>query len=297
MNTTRNKTRRPLEQVMKYVFLVTATASIVSVALISLFIFMNGLPAIGEIGIFNFLFGQEWFPRHTPPKFGILPMIVSSIYVTIGAVVVGVPLGVGTAIFLSKFCPRGLYRFIKPAVELMAGIPSVVYGFFGMMVIVPLVREIFQVRLGMSTTGYAMLSAIILLGIMILPTIIGLAEASLNVVPKSYYEGAVALGASHEKATMSIVLPAAKSGIFAAIILGIGRAIGETMAVIMVAGGQPVMPNGLLNGTRTLTMNIVTEMGYASGLHKDALIATGAILFIFILFINLAFNIIKRRAK
>lgn len=294
---TRNTTRRPLENIMKYVFLVIATASIVSVALISLFIFINGLPAIGEIGIFNFLFGQEWFPRHTPPKFGILPMIVSSIYVTIGAIVVGVPLGIGTAIFLSRFAPRGLYRVLKPAVELMAGIPSVVYGFFGMMVLVPFVREIFQVRLGMSTTGFSMLSAIILLGVMILPTIIGLSEAAINVVPKSYYAGAVALGASHEKAIISIVVPAARSGIFAAIILGIGRAIGETMAVIMVAGGQPVMPTSLLAGTRTMTMNIVTEMGYASGLHRESLIATGAVLFIFILLINLAFNIIKRKAK
>lgn len=296
MNESGDKTRRrTIESVMHGVFLVTATVSILSVALISLFIFMNGLPAIAEIGFGDFLLGTTWRPKNNPPNFGIFPMILSSIYVTIGAIIVGVPLGLGTAIYLSRFCPPKIYRMIKPAIELMAGIPSVVYGFFGMMVLVPLIREVFYYGLGMSTTGYSMLAAILLLGIMILPTIIGLAEAAIAVVPKSYYEGAVALGASHEKAVISIVVPAAKSGIFAAIILGIGRAIGETMAVIMVAGGQPVVPNSLLAGVRTMTMNIVTEMGYATGLHRDSLIATGAVLFIFILLINLAFNLIKRR--
>ena len=223
-------------------------------------------------------------------------MIISSIYVTIGAIVLGVPLGLLTAIFLARFCPKNIYRLIKPAVELMAGIPSVVYGFFGMMVIVPLIRDVFR-GLGFATTGFSMLAAIILLGIMILPTIIGLSEAAIAVVPRSYYEGAVALGASHERATMSIVVPAAKSGIFASIILGIGRAIGETMAVIMVAGGQSIMPENILSGVRTMTMNIVMEMGYAAGLHRDSLIATGAVLFVFILLINIAFNLIKRKVR
>ncbi len=296
MNEAGNKnSKRALESFMHGVFLVTATVSILSVVLICVFIFMNGLPAIAEIGVGDFLLGTTWRPKNNPPAFGIFPMILASIYVTIGAIVVGVPLGLGTAIFLAKFCPKPIYRMIKPAVELMAGIPSVVYGFFGMMVLVPMIREIFAYKLGMPTQGYSMLAAILLLGIMILPTIIGLAEAAISVVPRSYYEGAVALGASHEKAVISIVVPAAKSGIFAAIVLGIGRAIGETMAVIMVAGGQPVVPNSILFGVRTMTMNIVTEMGYATGLHRESLIATGAVLFVFILLINLAFNLIKRR--
>lgn len=295
MESTGNQTRMR-ETVMHIVFLATATASIISVLLISGFIFFTGIPAMAEIGLGEFLLGQNWFPRHTPAQFGIFPMIVSSIYVTIGAIVLGVPLGVLTAIFLSRFCPPRLYRLIKPAVELMAGIPSVVYGFFGMMVIVPLIREVFR-GLGFATTGFSMLAAIILLGIMILPTIIGLSEASISVVPRSYYEGAVALGASHEKATMSIVVPAAKSGIFASIILGIGRAIGETMAVIMVAGGQSVMPDNILSGVRTMTMNIVMEMGYAAGLHRESLIATGAVLFVFILLINIAFNLVKKKVR
>ncbi len=288
--------KRALEGAMHMVFLATATASIISVILISLFIFMTGIPAIAEIGLGEFLLGRNWFPRHTPAEFGIFPMIVSSIYVTIGAVVIGVPLGVLTAIFLSRFCPPGLYRVIKPAVELMAGIPSVVYGFFGMMVVVPMIRDVFR-GMGFATTGFSMLAAIVLLGIMILPTIIGLSEAAISVVPRSYYEGAVALGASHEKATMSIVVPAAKSGIFASIILGIGRAIGETMAVIMVAGGQSIMPENILSGVRTMTMNIVMEMGYAAGLHRESLIATGAVLFVFILLINIAFNLVKRKVR
>jgi phosphate transport system permease protein len=295
MESTGNRTRT-LEQVMHIVFLATATASIISVILISVFIFMTGIPTMAEIGLGEFLLGRNWFPRHTPAQFGIFPMIISSIYVTIGAIVLGVPLGLLTAIFLARFCPKNIYRLIKPAVELMAGIPSVVYGFFGMMVIVPLIRDVFR-GLGFATTGFSMLAAIILLGIMILPTIIGLSEAAIAVVPRSYYEGAVALGASHERATMSIVVPAAKSGIFASIILGIGRAIGETMAVIMVAGGQSIMPENILSGVRTMTMNIVMEMGYAAGLHRDSLIATGAVLFVFILLINIAFNLIKRKVR
>lgn len=295
MESTGNRTRT-LEQVMHIVFLATATASIISVILISVFIFMTGIPMMAEIGLGEFLLGRNWFPRHTPAQFGIFPMIISSIYVTIGAIVLGVPLGLLTAIFLARFCPKNIYRLIKPAVELMAGIPSVVYGFFGMMVIVPLIRDVFR-GLGFATTGFSMLAAIILLGIMILPTIIGLSEAAIAVVPRSYYEGAVALGASHERATMSIVVPAAKSGIFASIILGIGRAIGETMAVIMVAGGQSIMPENILSGVRTMTMNIVMEMGYAAGLHRDSLIATGAVLFVFILLINIAFNLIKRKVR
>lgn len=220
-------------------------------------------------------------------------MILGSVYVTGGAVLLGVPVGILAAVFLARFCPRPAYRVLGPAVQLMAGIPSIVYGFFGMVVIVPFIREHFR-RLG-AVNGSSILAASILLGIMILPTVIGVSESALRAVPQSYYEGALALGATHERAVFFAVLPAAKSGILAGVVLGVGRAIGETMAVIMVAGNQPRMPAGLFKGVRTLTANIVMEMGYASGLHREALIATGVVLFVFILLINLCFSLLKRR--
>ena len=278
------------ETLMKGIFLLAACASILAVALICLFLFANGLPAIGKIGIFDFLMGKVWKPGND--LYGILPMILGSIYVTAGAIVVGVPIGILTAVFMAKFCPKGLYRFLKPAVELLAGIPSVVYGFFGLVVIVPLIRELFP-----DSKGTSMLAASLLLGIMILPTIIGVSESAIRAVPESYYEGGLALGASHERSVFFATLPAAKSGILAGVILGIGRAIGETMAVIMVAGNQPRMPAGLLKGVRTLTSNIVMEMGYAADLHREALIATAVVLFVFILLINLLFSVLKRRTN
>lgn len=278
------------ETFMKGIFLLAACASILAVALICLFLFANGLPAIGKIGIFDFLLGKVWKPGND--LYGILPMILGSIYVTAGAIVVGVPIGILTAVFMAKFCPKGLYRFLKPAVELLAGIPSVVYGFFGLVVIVPLIRELFP-----DSKGTSMLAASLLLGIMILPTIIGVSESAIRAVPESYYEGGLALGASHERSVFFATLPAAKSGILAGVILGIGRAIGETMAVIMVAGNQPRMPAGLLKGVRTLTSNIVMEMGYAADLHREALIATAVVLFVFILLINLLFSVLKRRTN
>ena len=278
------------ETLMKGIFLLAACASILAVALICLFLFANGLPAIGKIGIFDFLLGKVWKPGND--LYGILPMILGSIYVTAGAIVVGVPIGILTAVFMAKFCPKGLYRFLKPAVELLAGIPSVVYGFFGLVVIVPLIRELFP-----DSKGTSMLAASLLLGIMILPTIIGVSESAIRAVPESYYEGGLALGASHERSVFFATLPAAKSGILAGVILGIGRAIGETMAVIMVAGNQPHMPAGLLKGVRTLTSNIVMEMGYAADLHREALIATAVVLFVFILLINLLFSVLKRRTN
>ena len=278
------------ETLMKGIFLLAACASILAVALICLFLFANGLPAIGKIGIFDFLLGKVWKPGND--LYGILPMILGSIYVTAGAIVVGVPIGILTAVFMAKFCPKGLYRFLKPAVELLAGIPSVVYGFFGLVVIVPLIRELFP-----DSKGTSMLAASLLLGIMILPTIIGVSESVIRAVPESYYEGGLALGASHERSVFFATLPAAKSGILAGVILGIGRAIGETMAVIMVAGNQPRMPAGLLKGVRTLTSNIVMEMGYAADLHREALIATAVVLFVFILLINLLFSVLKRRTN
>ena len=278
------------EVFMKGIFFLAACASILAVALICLFLFANGLPAIGKIGVFDFLLGQVWRPGND--LYGILPMILGSIYVTAGAIVVGVPIGILTAVFMAKFCPKKIYRFLKPAVELLAGIPSVVYGFFGLVVIVPLIRQLFP-----DSKGTSMLAASLLLGIMILPTIIGVSESAIREVPESYYEGGLALGASHERSVFFATLPAAKSGILAGVVLGIGRAIGETMAVIMIAGNQPRMPAGLLKGVRTLTANIVMEMGYAADLHREALIATAVVLFVFILLINMLFSALQGRSK
>ncbi|MBO4991897.1 MAG: phosphate ABC transporter permease subunit PstC [Firmicutes bacterium] len=277
------------ELLMHGVFFIAACASILSVALICLFLFANGIPTIGEIGPLKFLLGTEWRPGNN--IFGILPMILSSIYVTAGAIIVGVPVGILTAIYMARFCPPRIYKIMKPAVELLAGIPSVVYGFFGLVVLVPLIRNIFNL-----VDGQTMLTASLLLGMMILPTIINVSESSIRAVPQSYYEGGLALGASHERSVFFAVLPGCKSGILSAVILGVGRAIGETMAVIMVAGNQPRMPKGLLAGLRTMTSNIVIEMGYAADLHRQALIATGVVLFVFILLINLSFSALKRRA-
>jgi phosphate transport system permease protein len=280
------------ETAMRGVFMIAACMSIVAVALICIFLFANGVPAMFKIGITDFLFGMDWRPSNN--LFGIFPMIIGSIYVTAGAVIIGVPIGILSAIFMARFCPEKLYRIVKPAVDLLAGIPSIVYGFFGMVVIVPLVQNIFS-SLGIS--GKSVLTASILLGIMILPTIISVTEASLRAVPEVYYEGALALGATHEQSVFFTVFPAAKSGVLAGVVLGIGRAIGETMAVIMVAGNQPVIPDSLLAGVRTLTANIVIEMGYAQDLHREALIATAVVLFVFILLINLSLSLIKRRDK
>ena len=277
------------EQLMHMVFLLSACVSILCVAMICVFLFANGIPAIGKIGVFQFLAGEKWKPGNN--IFGILPMILGSIYVTAGAVIIGVPIGILTAVFMSKFCPRHIYKVVKPAIDLLAGIPSVVYGFFGMVVIVPVVSQLF------GGSGKSMLTASILLGIMILPTIIGVSESAINAVPSSYYEGSLALGASHERSVFFATLPAAKSGILAGVILGVGRAIGETMAVIMVAGNQARMPKGILQGVRTMTANIVLEMGYATDLHREALIATAVVLFVFILIINLSFSIISRKAN
>ena len=277
------------ERFFQFLFLLAAGFSVFAVVMICVFLFANGIPAMHKIGVFNFLLGTKWKPGSD--LYGIFPMIVGSFYVTACAVVFGVPVGLLTAVFLSRFCPERLYKVLKPAIDLLAGIPSVVYGFFGLMVIVPFVRDVF------GGNGSSILTAGILLGMMILPTIISVSESALNAVPSSYYEGARALGATHERAVFRTVLPAAKSGIVAGVILGIGRAIGETMAVIMVAGNQARLTGSLLKGIRTLTANIVIEMGYATDLHREALIATGVVLFVFILIINLAFNIVKKRGR
>lgn len=280
--------RKYSEKIMKIVFLTAACVSILAVILICVFLFASGVPAIREIGVSDFLLGGSWKPNQG--LYGVFPMIVGSIYVTAGAVVVGVPIGLLCAVFMARYCPAGLYRILKPAVDLLAGIPSIVYGFFGLMVIVPMVQNMF------GGSGKSLMTASVLLGIMILPTIISVAEANIRAVPEQYYEGSLALGATKERSVFRAVLPAAKMGIMAGIILGIGRAIGETMAVVMVCGNQAIMPRGITEGVRTLTANIVLEMGYASGLHREALIATAVVLFVFILIINLSFMALKRRA-
>ena len=277
------------EKVMEVVFMLCACVSILSVALICIFLFANGIPAMTKIGFFDFIFGQKWKPSNE--VFGIFPMIIGSIYITAGAVIIGVPIGILTAVYLARFCPEKLYKIVKPAVDLLAGIPSVVYGFFGLCVIVPFVRN------HIGGDGNSILTASILLGFMILPTIINVSESSIRAVPEKYYQGALALGATHERSVFCTVVPAAKSGIMAGIVLGIGRAIGETMAVIMVAGNQARMPKGILEGIRTMTSNIVMEMGYATDLHREALIATGVVLFVFILIINTLFSILKNKDK
>ena len=279
---------------MHIVFFVCALASIAAVVLICLFLFANGIPAMKEIGLLNFLTGAKWKPGND--IYGILPMILGSIYITAGAVVIGVPVGLLTAIFMAFYCPKKLYGLLKPCTELLAGIPSIVYGFFGMVVIVPCIRTV-AALFGADISGSSILAASVLLGIMILPTVIGVSEAALRAVPSAYSEGAVAMGARHERAIFTVMLPAAKSGVLAGVVLGIGRAIGETMAVIMVAGNQPRLTGNMLKGIRTMTANIVIEMGYATGLHREALIATGVVLFVFILIINLTFSILKRRKQ
>lgn len=284
------KLKQMKERGMQVVFLIAACVSILAVALICVFLFANGIPTIGKIGVLEFLTGDKWQPSNN--LYGILPMILGSIYVTAGAILVGVPIGLLTAIFMARYCPKRLYKIMKPVVDLLAGIPSIIYGFFGLVVVVPFIKETFGIP-----SGSTMLTASLLLGVMILPTVISVTEAALRAVPESYYEGALALGATHERSVFCTVLPAAKSGVMAGVILGIGRAIGETMAVVMVAGNQPMVPNGLLSGVRTLTSNIVMEMGYAADLHREALIATAVVLFIFILIINLCFSLIKRRQK
>lgn len=274
-----NRMKKYKEQVMHAVFFIAACASVLAVALICLFLFVNGIPAMREIGIFKFLLGTMWKPGNN--IYGILPMIMGSIYVTAGAILIGVPIGILTSVFMASYCPKKVYRFFKSAIDLLAEIPSVVYGFFGLMMLVPLIRDLFH-----KGNGSSILSASILLGIMILPTIIGVTESAIRAVPSNYYEGSLALGATKERSLFFVVLPAAKSGLIAGVVLGIGRAIGETMAVVMVAGNQARMPAGILRGVRTMTSNIVLEMGYAADLHREALIATGVVLFVFILIIN-----------
>lgn len=277
-----------MESVAKMVFAMSAAMSILAVVLICAFLFVGGVPAIGEIGPLQFLFGTSWKP--SSGIYGIFPMILGSVYATIGALVIGVPVGVFTAVYLSHFANPRLSRTLSSGIDLLAGIPSVVFGFFGLVVLVPIIRAAFHVQ------GMSLFAASTVLGIMILPTIVSVSKSALDVVPGSYYEGARALGADHERAVFRILLPAASSGVMAAITLGVGRAIGETMAVVMVAGNQPTVPDGLFDGVRTLTTNVVLEMGYAADLHREALIATAVVLFAFVFVIDLAVAALKARS-
>ena len=272
---------------MRTVFFLCACVSVLAVVMICVFIFSNAFPAVSEIGLGDFLFGREWKPKQD--IYGIFPMIVGSIYVTAGAIIVGVPIGIFTAVFMTYYCPAPLYKIIKPMVNLLASVPSIVYGFFCLVVIVPIIQELTE------TSGKGILTASILLGIMILPTIVNTSETSLRSVNTQYFDGALALGATKERAVFTAVMPAAGSGILSGVILGIGRAVGETMAVVMIAGNQPILPESITSGVRTLTGNIVLEMGYASGLHREALIATAAVLYVFILIVNLCFTEKKKK--
>lgn len=292
------KSKAWTEKFMQGVFFVATCASVLAVALICIFLFANGIPAIKEIGFVKFITGEMWRPSNE--LFGIFPMIIGSLYVTAGAVIIGVPIGILTSVFMAMYCPKKIYRPLKAATELLAGIPSVVYGFFGLVVVVPIIRDFGRALkdaglIKNAGDGNSILTTSLILAMMILPTIIGTTESAMRAVPAHYYEGALALGATKERSIFRVIIPAAKSGVIAGIVLGIGRAVGETMAVIMVAGNQPRLVGNLFKGIRTLTGNIVMEMGYATGLHREALIATGVVLFVFILIINFSVALLKRR--
>ena len=282
---------RPLETAMNVVFLICGFIAIAFVLFISIYLIVSGIPAIREIGLVDFLFGTEWASTGSEPKFGILPFILTSVYGTCGAILIGVPIGFMTAVFLSKVASPRLVSIVRPAVDLLAGIPSVVYGLIGMMVLVPAVRVAFNLP-----DGASLFCAIIVLAVMILPSIISVSETALNAVPKEYEEASLALGATHIETVFRVSVPAASSGIAAAVVLGIGRAIGEAMAIIMVAGNVANMP-GLFESVRFLTTAVASEMAYSSGLQRQALFSIALVLFIFIMLINIALNTLLKRKK
>lgn len=279
------------EEISKYFFLICSVLSIFFLLLICVFIFKDSLAFFGKLGVKEFLFNDSWAPMNQPPTYGILSMILGSVIITALSCIAAVPVSIMVAAYLAFDCPKKFYRILKPGLNLMTGIPSIVYGFFALTIIVPINKSLF------GGTGMNILSASILLLIMILPTIISMAEASLRTVPKSFYQGSLSLGATHDETITRVMIPAARSGIFAGIILGIGRAIGETMAVILVAGNQTRLTLNPLKGIRTMTTNIVLEMAYAAGDHRQALIATAGVLFVFILVINTSFFIVKNRRE
>lgn len=290
------------EKIYKVILFASALIALLIIIMIGGFIFREGMPIFSKYGLFQVIFGNEWHP--TNQIYGIWPMIIGSIYITLGALILGVPLGVLTAIFLAEVAPKRLVALvIRPAIELLAGIPSVVYGLFGMVIIVPTIRA-FASKIPayaedpMLSSGYGIIAGSIILSIMILPTIINISEDAIRSVPAEYKEGSLALGATHWQTISRVMIPAASSGIIAAVVLGMGRAIGETMAIIMVAGNAPVVPNSIFSSVRSLTGNIAIEMAYSSGEHTQALFATGIVLFVFIMIVNsFALWIIKRRAK
>ena len=287
----RNKNKYVMEKVSKNIFFISSLIAVLSLLLIIGFVFYKGLTSFIFKGssFADFLTGTDWLP--VSEKFGIAPMVVASIIATIGALIIGVPVGILTAVFIAEVAPKRLAKIISPAVELLAGIPSVLYGIFGLAVIVPNIQNIFNLPKGQS-----LLAIIIVLSIMMLPTIISVSETAIRAVPKAYKEGSLALGASKIETIFKVILPAAKSGILAAVVLGIGRALGETMAVILVAGNSPVMPSSLMDSVRPLTTNIALEMGYAFGTHQEMLFATGVVLFTFILILNLVLNKLSNKA-
>lgn len=287
-NMKENKVTIVLEKIIESIFLLSACVAVISVAVISIFIFTKGTPAIMEIGVSEFILGKVWNPSGN--IYGIFPMIIATIFATIGSIAIGVPIGIFTAVFIAEIAPKWIADIVRPAVELLAGIPSVVYGFFGLIVIVPLINNLQRSLTGRSMGGNSLLAACIILGVMILPTIINISVTAIKAVPRTYKEASLAMGASHIQTIFKVVLPAAKSGIMAATVLGIGRAVGETMAVILVAGNTPSMPGSIFDSVRPLTANIALEMAYASGLHQEALFATGVVLFIFIMILNIILN-------
>ena len=290
MNAMKQKLR-PMELIMNLLFFICGFIAIVFVLFISIYLIISGIPAIRELGLVDFLFGQEWASTAAEPKFGILPFILTSVYGTCGAIIIGVPVGFMTAVFLAKVASPRLAAVVRPAVDLLAGIPSVVYGLIGMMVLVPAVREAFDLP-----DGASLFCAIIVLAVMILPSIISVSETALKAVPPEYEEASLALGATHIETVFRVSVPAASSGIAAAVVLGIGRAIGEAMAIIMVAGNVANMPS-LFSSVRFLTTAVASEMAYASGLQRQALYSIALVLFIFIMIINVALNTLLKRKK
>ncbi|OGD21961.1 MAG: phosphate ABC transporter permease subunit PstC [Candidatus Aminicenantes bacterium RBG_16_63_16] len=277
------------ESLIRLGLLMIAFSAVSVLAVITLFIFREGTPIMVKYGLDKFLLGMDWYPSEK--SFGLLPMIVGSLAVTAGALGISIPLGLACAIFLTEFSSQGVRRVVKPMIELLAGIPSVVYGFMGVVILVPFIRET------MGGPGLSVLAASIVLGIMVLPTILSISIDSLEAVPRAYREGSIALGATRWQTTRMVMIPAAKSGIIASIILGMGRAVGETMAVIMVAGNAAAIPGSVTDPVRTLTSNIALEMGYAAGEHREALFATGVVLFVIIMILNTAANLTSLRRK
>lgn len=285
-----NRQKYLVEKITENIFMFSALLGVACLFLIIGFVFFMGLkPFIIEgYSFIEFIFGSKWIP--SAKKFGILPMIVASLFGTLGALLIGVPIGILTAVYIAELAPKKVSKVVSSAVELLAGIPSVLYGIFGIVVIVPAIQNIFNIP-----KGQTLLAVIIVLSIMVLPTIVSVSETAIRAVPKEYKEGSLALGASHIETIFKVILPAAKSGLLSAVVLGLGRALGETMAIILVAGNLAILPSSVLDSVRPLTTNIALEMGYAYGVHQEMLFATGAVLFIFILVLNLILNKISNK--